>query len=58
MNSHFDPPRGVFTLPTPCELTNPFWDVIKTSKYFILQRTKASNINSFYGGVMGTIQNV
>ncbi|RGB22711.1 hypothetical protein C1646_42349 [Rhizophagus diaphanus] len=58
MNSHFEPPRGVFTLPTPCELANPFWDVIKTSKYFTLQRTKASNINSFYRGVIGTIQNV
>ena len=59
MSSHFDPPRGVFTLPTPCELTNPFWDVIKTSEYFFLQRTKASNnINSFYRGVIGTIQNV
>ncbi|EXX64682.1 Mdr1p [Rhizophagus irregularis DAOM 197198w] len=58
MNSHFEPPRGVFTLPTPCELANPFWDVIKSSKYFTLQRTKASNINSFYRGVIGTIQNV
>ncbi|CAI2170046.1 6651_t:CDS:10 [Funneliformis geosporum] len=57
-SSHFDPPRGVFTLPTPCELTNPFWDVIKTSEHFNLQRTKASNINSFYRGVIGTIQNV
>ncbi|CAG8518956.1 15115_t:CDS:10 [Funneliformis mosseae] len=57
-SSHFDPPRGVFTLPTPCELTNPFWDVIKTSKHFNLQRTKASNINSIYRGVIGTIQNV
>ncbi|CAB4404475.1 unnamed protein product [Rhizophagus irregularis] len=58
MNSHFEPPCGIFTLPTPCELANPFWDVIKTSKHFTLQRIKASNINSFYRGVIGTIQNV
>ncbi|CAG8750684.1 3872_t:CDS:10, partial [Gigaspora margarita] len=40
-NSHIDPPRGVFTLPITCDSSNPFWDVIKSSKYFILQRTRS-----------------
>ncbi|CAG8504045.1 29156_t:CDS:10 [Gigaspora margarita] len=62
MSSHIDPPRGVFTLPTPCESSNPFWEVIKlsTSKHFILQRTIASssNNNTILRGVFSTIHNV
>ncbi|CAG8672834.1 4282_t:CDS:10 [Cetraspora pellucida] len=62
MSSHIDPPRGVFTLPTPCEYSNPFWEVIKfsNSKHFILQRTIASSNsnNTILRGVFSTIQNV
>ncbi|CAG8655846.1 14077_t:CDS:10 [Cetraspora pellucida] len=56
-NSHIDPPRGVFTLPITCDLNNPFWDVIKSSKYFILQRTRSPS-SAILRGVIGTIQNV
>ncbi|CAG8753353.1 15016_t:CDS:2, partial [Racocetra persica] len=56
-NSHIDPPRGVFTLPITCDLNNPFWDVIKSSKHFILQRTRSPS-SAILRGVIGTIQNV
>ncbi|KAF0513918.1 TBC-domain-containing protein [Gigaspora margarita] len=56
-NSHIDPPRGVFTLPITCDSSNPFWDVIKSSKYFILQRTRSPS-SAILRGVIGTIQNV
>ncbi|CAG8486039.1 12791_t:CDS:10 [Acaulospora morrowiae] len=58
MNNHIDPPRGIFTLPTPANPTDPFWDVIKYNGHFTLQRTKAASSNTFFRGVIGTIQNV
>ncbi|CAG8533184.1 11287_t:CDS:2 [Paraglomus occultum] len=56
-HSHLDPPRGVFTLPTPCDLNNAFWEPVKTNDHFVLQRTKGSK-NAILRGVLGTIQNV
>ncbi len=55
--SNFDPPRGVFTFPTPCDAVNLFWEDVKASEHFTLQKTKSSN-NVFLRGVIGTIQNV
>ncbi|CAJ0903158.1 11034_t:CDS:2, partial [Entrophospora sp. SA101] len=54
---NFDPPRGVFTLPIPCDAANIFWEDVKVAEHFILQKTKASS-NIFFRGVIGTIQNV
>ncbi|CAG8453859.1 15013_t:CDS:2 [Acaulospora colombiana] len=56
--THVDPPRGIFTLPTPANSIDPFWDVIKSNEHFTLQRTKAASSNTFFRGVFGTIQNV
>ncbi|CAG8711598.1 20681_t:CDS:10 [Dentiscutata erythropus] len=56
-NTHIDPPRGVFTLPITCDSSNPFWDVIKSSKYFVLQKTRSPS-SAILRGVIGTIQNV
>jgi hypothetical protein len=55
--SNYDPPRGVFTLPIPCDAVNLFWEEVKVSEHFTLQRTKSSS-NVFLRGVIGTIQNV
>nr|CAG8515135.1 10672_t:CDS:10 [Entrophospora candida] len=55
--TNFDPPRGVFTLPIPCDAANIFWEDVKVAEHFILQKTKASS-NIFFRGVIGTIQNV
>ncbi|KAL1916336.1 uncharacterized protein VTP21DRAFT_5953 [Calcarisporiella thermophila] len=52
-----EPPRQVFTLPTPVDITiNPFWDTVRTNDHFLLQRTKGGS--GMLKSVLGTIQNV
>ncbi|CAO3670069.1 unnamed protein product [Umbelopsis ramanniana] len=53
-----DPPRNVFTLPTPTDMSlNPFWSTIRQNENFILQKSTTSGAPLFKN-VLRTIANV
>ncbi|GAB5586532.1 GTPase activating protein (GAP) [Umbelopsis nana] len=53
-----NPPRNVFTLPTPTDMSlNPFWTTTRQNENFILQKSSSSG-NPLFKNVLRTIANV